>query len=237
VINEPMEKHDIESALDDYGQMARWFDIASSNKVLPECSLMVNDYMIISAHSHNDFLYRSSAYRAKVTRIEEDGGYVDGIGFQSRFKFGHLNPTSVNYRLSYYEDAYPDKKLVGTEFEIKDGGNVTNNLERAQMTEEIMTSYYSHPQVTGLFVWTFKSGLPYAMSDSSGNLHLNAMVWYYLHRIRYTTDESLVTGSDGKISLSAFNGYYIIDIEANGNSYTSDLYLLDDDTATIQIAD
>jgi GH35 family endo-1,4-beta-xylanase len=242
VVNEPLEKHDIENALEDDEQMVHWFKLAETNTVLPECKLLINEYQIISAKSWKppsnswSFEARTQRYRTKIDRVIAGGGRIDRIGFQSRFKYGHVDPALVSDHLAYYETTYPNIELVGTEFEILDGG-ASNEFLRAQMTEELLTTYYSHPKVTGLNVWTFKSGVSNAMCDSSGNLKLNALVWYYLHRIRFSTDESRQTEVDGAVKVRGFKGDYQIEVEFDGQVYSSNLSLTHAQTNTIALSD
>ena len=243
VINEPLEKRDIQNALDDYGQMARWFKMADTNKVKANCKLAINEYQIISAKWWKppsngwSFESRTARYQTEIDRVIADGGRVDLIGFQSRFKYGHMDPALVSDRLAFYENAYPNIKLVGTEFEILNSGAISNEFNRAQMTEEILTTYFSHPQVTGLNVWTFRSSVDNAMCDISGNLKLNALVWYYLHRIRFATDKTQETNLDGTTAIRAFKGDYQIKIEFNGKTYLSNLTLTNAQSATLVLDD
>ena len=243
VINEPLEKRDIQNALDDYGQMADWFKIAETNKVLPDCKLVINEYQIISAKWWKppsngwSFEARTQSYRTEIDRVLAGGGIVDRIGFQSRFKYGHVDPALVSDHLAHYENLYPDIELVGTEFEIMNATSVSNEFIRAQMTEELLTTYYSHPNVTGLNVWTFKSSVDNAMCDSSGNLKLNGLVWYYLHHIRFATDENRQTDLDGSAGVRGFKGNYQIEVEFDGKTYLSDLSLTNAQTATIALSD
>jgi GH35 family endo-1,4-beta-xylanase len=243
VINEPLEKRDIQNALDDYGQMARWFQIADANKVLADCGLGINEYQIISAKwwvgpgNGWSFESRTARYRTEIDRVLADGGRIDRIGFQSRFKYGHIDPALVNQRLAFWENAYPDTDLVGTEFEIKDATGI-DEFVRAQMTEELLTSYYSHPHVTGLNVWTFMRNESKAMCNTDGTLKLNGLVWYYLHRIRYATRQSLVSGTDGNAALRGFKGDYALEVSYGTAQNTAETSLAENSavSATLDIS-
>ena len=243
VINEPLEKRDVQNALEDYGQMARWFKNAETNAVLPGCKLAINEYQIISAKWWKppsngwSFESRTARYRTEIDRVVAGGGRLDVIGFQSRFKYGHIDPALVSDRLAFYETAYPDKSLAGTEFEIKDYGAISNEFSRAQMTEELLTVYYSHPRVAGLNVWTFMRDVPNAMCRPDGTLKLNGLVWYYLHRIRYATDETRRTDPDGAALVRGFKGDYDLVVDFAGQTYSAACVLTNDCVATVVLSD
>ena len=146
--------------------MAEWFNIADANKLNSDADLFINEFQIVSAQFQpNDNVYeaRRDTYFERIDRVIADNGPITGIGFQSRFKYGHIPPETVYARLEEYGTLYPNLKLAGTEFEIKDQyddntGNVVvaySETLRAQMTEEILTTYYSHPNVTGMSAWDF----------------------------------------------------------------------------------
>ena len=86
---------------------------------------------------------------------------IDAIGFQSRIKSERRDPQLLWDRLEEWGNAYPALSMVGTEFEVVDSES-TNDWkyyfytedERAEITEEMMTQYFSHPLVTGLNAWT-----------------------------------------------------------------------------------
>ena len=118
-------------------------------------------FQIVSAQFEpNDNAYeaRRDTYFERIDQVIADNGPITGIGFQSRFKYGHIPPETVYARLQEYGTRYPNLKLAGTEFEIKDQyddstGNailVYDEALRAQMTEEILTTYYSPVSYTHL---------------------------------------------------------------------------------------
>jgi GH35 family endo-1,4-beta-xylanase len=234
VINEPHGKHEIEDILEDYGQDARWFQIAKANSPLPDCKMMINENQVISTGSSGSFIPAAQRYQVTIDRIDNGGGHVDRIGFQSRFKYGHIDPAIVNDRLAYFENVYPDKELVGTEFEIK---NEPDEFVRAQMTEEIMTSYFSHRNVSGLNAWTFLKTDERALFLGNGTAKLNGLVWYYLHRMRYVTDESVHTGFSGSASVRGFKGLYEVAVDFNDQTYASTFTLSTNQTVTVQLPD
>jgi GH35 family endo-1,4-beta-xylanase len=255
VVNETLSNNLLQEILGD-DQMAEWFNIAEANKVNPDADLFINEFQIVSAQFEpNDNAYeaRRDTYFERIDQVIADNGPITGIGFQSRFKYGHIPPETVYARLQEYGTRYPNLKLAGTEFEIKDQyddstGNaivVYDEALRAQMTEEILTTYYSHPNVTGMSAWDFMN--PEVDADDpttnralcyyDGTVKLNGLVWYYLHRIRYNTDLSMTTPANGEVSLSGFKGDYAISVNYEGNDYPATYELLDDGSMQMQLPD
>ena len=255
VVNETLSNTLLQEILG-YDQMAEWFNIADANKLNSDADLFINEFQIVSAQFQpNDNVYeaRRDTYFERIDRVIADNGPITGIGFQSRFKYGHIPPETVYARLEEYGTLYPNLKLAGTEFEIKDQyddntGNVVvaySETLRAQMTEEILTTYYSHPNVTGMSAWDFMN--PEVDADDpttaralcyyDGTVKLNGLVWYYLHRIRYNTDASMTTPANGEVSLSGFKGDYAISVTYEGNDYPATYELLVDGSMQVQLSD
>ena len=255
VVNETLSNTLLQEILG-YDQMAEWFNLAEANKVNADADLFINEFQIVSAQFEpNDNVYESrrDTYFERIDRVIADNGPITGIGFQSRFKYGHIPPETVYARLDEYGTRYPNLKLAGTEFEIKDQyddstGNVVvaySETLRAQMTEEILTTYYSHPNVTGMSAWDFMN--PEVDADDpttaralcyyDGTVKLNGLVWYYLHRIRYNTNVSITTPANGEVSLSGFKGDYVISVNYEGNDYPATYELLDDGSIELQLTD
>lgn len=255
VVNETLSNTLLQEILG-YDQMAEWFNLAEANKVNSDADLFINEFQIVSAQFEpNDNVYeaRRDTYFERIDRVIADNGPITGIGFQSRFKYGHIPPETVYARLEEYGARYPNLKLAGTEFEIKDQyddstGNavvVYGETLRAQMTEEILTTYYSHPNVTGMSAWDFMNPEVDAADPTTaralcyydGTVKLNGLVWYYLHRIRYNTDVSITTPANGEVSLSGFKGDYAISVTYEGNDYPATYELLSDGSMQVQLSD
>lgn len=239
-----------------YDQMADWFDIAEAQKVNSNADLFINDFQIVSgqfADGSTQYATRRDTYFSRIDQVLADSGPMTGIGFQSRFRYGHIPPETVYARLEEFASRYPSMKLAGTEFEIKDwydynSGNLVAEYDetlRAQMTEEILTTYYSHANVTGMNAWDFMNpeidaGDPTtnrALCYYDGTVKLNGLVWYYLHRIRYHTDVTDSTAANGEVILRGFKGEYDITVSYDGNDYPASYTLLADGSTQIQLND
>ena len=245
VINETLGNHLLQDILGQ-DQMAEWFDIAASNKVLADCKLLINDYQIISAMSESRtpgwYTGRRDRYMANIDQILADGGALDRIGFQSRIKQERRDPQLIYDRLDEWGNAY-GLPMVGTEFEVVDSDPgdwkeyIYTDEERAQITEEMMVQYYSHPLVTGLNAWNTINDDIEALVDYSGNPTRNGLVWYYVHRIRYTTNTNETTGVSGVATARAFKGDYDITVTYGGKDYPATLALASNQTAVVVLGD
>lgn len=244
VINEPLGNHRVQDALDDYDVMAEWFGIAQSNKVSSDCKLLINEYQIISAmsESRTPGLYtdRRDRYMTEINRLTNNLAPLHRIGFQSRIKHERRDPQLVYDRLEEWGNAY-GLEMAGTEFEVVDSDPgdwkeyIYTEDERAQITEEMMTQYYSHPLVTGFNAWNTINDETEALVDYSGNPTLHGLVWYYLHRIRFSTDANLASSSGGHTGLRAFKGDYEITVSYNGQDYVSSLSLTNNESVVLQL--
>ncbi|NDV63186.1 hypothetical protein G0Q06_12040 [Puniceicoccales bacterium CK1056] len=232
-----------------YDQMAEWFKIADANKVNPDCKLLINDYKIISAPEESgapNFLkysIRRDTYKSRIDQILADGGPLDRIGFQNRYTTGVPDPVTTYSRLEEWGNAY-GFEMVGTEFEIVDRPLDNwypydfTELERAQITEETLTAYFSHPLATGLNAWTFMDNgdeQEKALAYYDGTVKLNGLVWYYLHRIRYNTDESFLADATGQGTVRGFKGDYEITVTHDGETQVFDYSLQGDDVLVLTV--
>lgn len=265
VINETIGNTLLQEILG-YGEMATWFELAASNRVDPDCNLFINDFQLMSARfDDGDSLYeaRRDTYFERIDLLLSNSAPVTGIGFQSRFRFGENPPDLVYDRLQDFALRYPDLDFTGTEFEIKDRYSTTGDplflydeTTRARMTEEYMTVYFSHPQVTGLFAWDFINDYPDSSPGADDNarttqrslvyygdgpggvegpeVKLNGLVWHYLHRIRYHTDVSGLTASNGSLTVQSYKGDVALTVRYDGMEIPATVTLLSN--RTIQVA-
>ncbi len=243
VINETLTNHRVQDLIGD-DQMAKWFRIARANAVQPDCGLILNEYQIISAMSddlnNGHYASRADPFKANIDRILADGGPLTTIGFQSRIKFEHRDPQLIYDRLEDFGSTY-GLPMVGTEFEVRDQVGTNwypyeyTEFERAQITEEMMTQYFSHHLVEGLFVWTYMKPDNFSLCYPDGTIKLNGLVWYYMHRIKYHTECSHFTDTNGISILDAFKGTYDITITVGDDVYETSLTLEDDVAVTVPV--
>jgi GH35 family endo-1,4-beta-xylanase len=262
VINEPINNQLLMEILG-YDQMAEWFKIADAHKVRADAKLFVNDYQIASAKfTGTSYETRRDIFFNHLDRIIADAGPIDGIGFQSRFKFlDGYDPAVVYARIEEFANRYPQLEITGTEFEVKDNYNfftgelveAYDEITRARVSEEVITTYFSHDQVTGLSAWDYINPEPdgtdnaYSRAlvyygDGPGGvdgpiIKLNGLVWYYLHRIRYHNDVSETTVANGEVSLRGFKGQQTLTVTYDGKDYVVPVALLADGSQQVVLDD
>ncbi len=165
--------------------------------------------------------------------IQANGGPISGIGFQSRVR-PTLGMDELYSRLEEFGTRY-GLPMAGTEFEIRN--SETNELVRGRVTEEVLTTYLSHPLATGLNAWTYMKDELRSMFYRDGSIKMNGLVWYYLHKIRYTTGETKTSNAQGEASVRAFKGDYDIVVSYNGTDYPATLTLSNNQTQVVSLGD
>ncbi|QHI69085.1 endo-1,4-beta-xylanase [Tichowtungia aerotolerans] len=246
VINEPLSNHRVQDALDDYDVMADWFKTAESNKISADCGLRINEFQIISAMSEartpGYYTDRRDRYMTEINRLLSNSAPITGIGFQSRIKHEHRDPQLIYDRLEEWATAYPALTMAGTEFEVQSSDSTNDwkwyiytDEERAQITEEMMTQYFSHPQVDALTAWDTIGNGDTELVDYTGTPARNGLVWYYLHRIRFNTDVTLASGLNGRTGLRAFKGDYDLTVTYNGQEFVSALTVTNDESIAVTL--
>ena len=112
-----------------------------------DVQLYLNDYQIVSGTKD---LFKD-LYEENVQMLLDKGAPLHGLGIQSRFKFDR-SPQEIYQSLDRL--AKFNLPIKGTEFEVVDLKRKLSDQERAKITLEVVSSYFSHPSVTGLYAWT-----------------------------------------------------------------------------------
>ncbi|WP_435894015.1 endo-1,4-beta-xylanase [Oceaniferula spumae] len=246
VLNEPITNHDIQDMLGE-DVMSEWFETAATHRVNQNTRLLLNDYQIISAPSTvggwTDNLYpdRSAAYKANVQLMLDDSAPIHGLGFQSRFGWERTDPSLLYTRLE--EFAAYGLPMAATEFEVKPKA-YNPNLDhefaptedlRAQITAEVLRTYFSHPLVYAFNAWTFYND-DHGLIHNDGTFKLNGLVWYYLTKVQWHSEDTLTTDSSGLTSYRGFLGDYSFVIQHGGHEYPITEPLEETDSITFIIA-
>ncbi len=215
VINEPRTNHDIQDIL---GRdcIVDWFKIAREHAKNSDAGLYLNDYKVISKDEKPWNEKNIERYQDTVDWLLEQGAPLTHLGFQSRYH-APVDPEVIYERLELFRRY--DLPMKATEFEIRDQKDyVFTELERAQMTADMMTIWFSHALVKGIIAWTFfdiegfvddRTGLPKTFSLLYENrIKLNGKIWLYLMRNHWHTDVVKKTSRNGTLLLSGFLGSY-----------------------------
>ena len=209
VINETRNNHIVQELVG-HDVIAEWFKIAKQNTVDRDALLYLNENKVISDPDEGDVTDRMKQFESEVRLLLENDAPISALGFQSRFA-KRTPPETVYKRLEYF--AKFGLPIAATEFEMKD--SIGDELEKAAMTERIMTVLFSHRLVNGIFAWTV---LPRgreadrAILETDGRLRLRGKVWMHLMKKRWWTDEMLTTDAEGWVSLRGFKGDYTISV-------------------------
>ena len=234
VINETRGNHAIQDLLGKEIE-ADWFKTAKKYAKNPDAKLYLNENKIISDPGRKKrvitqdgkkrvltFEYKNEIksenimkYHANVKELLKNGAPINALGFQSRFK-KDLSPEMIYQRLSIFDEfEFP---ITATEFEMT--SSIGEELDKAKLTEKVMTIYFSHKLVDGIYAWTlFPSSFPDAKGNEiinpDGTPNLRGKVWLYLTKNRWNTHITVATNDQGTATIRGFKGKYKITVKVD----------------------
>ncbi len=229
-INEPLGNHEVNDWVPE-NTFELWFNLADSYRKKhgrEDVKLFLNENRVISrmAHSEPWVVSRQADFISIIEDLVEVNTPIDGIGLQSRIKNGYLPPDTLFERLNAFNKF--NLPLHATEHEVRDGTYKYTDQEKKKIVEELLTIYFSHPLVEGIWAWTFVDNngeRPYALFGIDGNPYPAGEKWIELLTGKFTTHETLQTDSLGKVALRGFMGDYEISTEINGSIIVQDMVL------------
>lgn len=235
VLNEPRTNHDVQDIL---GRdcILDWFKIAQRHVKNSNTPLYLNDYKIISKDEKPWNEKNIERYQEMVDWMLAEEAPLTHLGFQSRYH-SPADPEVIYERLEQFRKY--NLPMKATEFEIRDSKEyVFSEVERARMTADMMTIWFSHSLVNGIIAWTFfdiegfvddRTGMPKSFSLLYENrIKLNGKIWLYLIRNHWHTDISNKTSRNGTLTLSGFLGDYEI-LVRDGDQIKRALISLEED--------
>ncbi|NME71453.1 sulfatase-like hydrolase/transferase [Flammeovirga aprica] len=229
VLNEPRECHAVQD-LTKQNTWAYWFEYADKVRKNKQVKFYLNENKVISApYKVAD---KNIQFHYKVIEdILAVNAPLEALGFQSRMK-QHIKPEDLYARLEKF--ASFGLPMLGTEFEIVDSPyQKFTEADRAQITEEAMTVYFSHPQVEGFYVWTPFGEDRKAFFDLDANPRAEAKVW--AKKINeWSTSLEANADKKGKVAFRGFKGTYKVTITQNGKTY-SKLFEAEDSQNDIKV--
>ena len=244
VINEPRANHLIQDILGNkIERETEWFKLTKENMQHPQGLLYLNENRIISDPVKKEKVISKKVqiYYDNVKALLENNAPLSALGFQTRF--ARTLPAELMYkRLCVFNEF--NLPIAATEFEMKQ--SIGTEFDKALMTERVMTIYFSHPLVNGIYAWTILNNPPSKKKKEPQNQNrglinpdytpsLRAKTWLYLTKNKWHTDETLTSNKNGKVSLRAFKGKYKIKVKANNKEKEINLDLEKNKKITIEI--
>jgi GH35 family endo-1,4-beta-xylanase len=214
---------------------ADWFKIARQHAPDRGIGLYLNENRVVSDPDEMVLSKKMLSYMQTVEDLIDEDAPITGLGVQTRFS--EMTDAEVIYdRLEKLAEF--DLPIAATEFEITT--DISEPLDKARMCERVMTVYFSHPSVNGIYAWTImpsrrveeEAGREIINDDGLPNLR--GKVWLYLMKNRWWTDETFQSSSGGRVSLRAFKGDYEVTVEHAGKTKTVPLTIDGDLLETIR---
>ena len=235
VVNEPRVNHCINELLPDTDTLVDWFRKAdrARKKYDRDFKLFYNENQIISyVRKDGSFAKHRDIYKSYIKDVLDAGVSLDGIGMQYRFR-GYVEPEEVYRRLCDFEDL--GLPYQATEFEIKSparGGKPFSNSQKKKITAEVLTQFFSHPNATGLWHWTFmerrRGGSPHALFSFDGEPRPEAEQWIKMMEEDFNTDETVQTEKNGIATVRGFKGIYKVTVGKGLKTKTSIIEVKED---------
>ena len=127
---------------------AEWFQQAAM--IDPEAKLYINEYSVLSSSGFD--AANQERYQAIISKIESEGGRIDGIGMQAHMGAPMTAPEVVYEIID--EFAASGKRIAITEY---DASGVDETLAGDYM-RDFLTMVFSHPSVDAFLMWGFWDG-------------------------------------------------------------------------------
>jgi GH35 family endo-1,4-beta-xylanase len=237
VINEPRGNHLIQDIVGNKIETeAEWFKCAAENVKNKNITLYLNENRVISDPAKPDsaFTDKLKCYYDNLQALLKAKAPVSGLGFQSRFA-KLLPPETIIARLNAFNEF--NLPIAATEMEMKK--TIETEYDKALMTERVMTLYFSHPLVNGIYAWTilnlengkFNRGL--INPDYTPNLR--GKIWLYLTKKLWTTNLNVKTDKNGIVKIRAFKGEYDLKAKDKSKKKSISLELEKDSIITVRI--
>lgn len=224
---------------------AKW--IKMGKEASPEATAYLNHFGLISDDpgQTNQLGSRLSIIQNIIDALNAPNrvnapGALEGIGFQ-----GHFNtPTSAETiwdRMERIAALDRSLKLSVTEYDYQNYANLSD-VQLADQLEYVMTAIFSHPQGEAFMMWGIWDGEHWLeqylgredapMFDMDWNLKPAGQRYLDLVFDRWSTDETVVTDAQGRISLRAFHGELMASALLNNHTYRT-IVTLDPDAPGI----
>jgi len=237
VLNEPRGNHLLQDISGDKTKTEKaWFNCAFKNTKNKNISLFLNENRVISDPKDSETVLTNKikTYYDNVRELLKSKAPLSGLGFQSRFT-KIISPEIIYSRLSLFNEL--QLPIVATEMEMKK--NLGSEFDKAMMTERVMTIYFSHPKVTGIYAWTILNKIDDTRNRGLLNPdytpNLRGKIWLYLSKHLWNTKVLLKSDNNGEVSLRAFKGKYKITVKNNNKNKNMNFQLDKESVITVKI--
>lgn len=202
VINEPYTEKDIMAILGNE-VMADWFKRVRNND--RTVKLYLNDYAILSGGGQDT--RKQDYYFNLVKYIDDNGGNVDGIGFQGHFGSDLTSISKVYSIIDRFAGLGKDIKI--TEHDI----NVSQRQVQADYTRDFLTICFSHEAVKSFLFWGFWANAHWlpdgALFNSDWSIRPHGEAYINLVFDKWWTKKTdSITDAMGKTTIDGFLGTY-----------------------------
>lgn len=209
VVNEPFRNRDFMNLLGDQ-EMVAWFKAARNGA--PGSTLFLNDYGIVTGGGLD--VEHQATYKKTVSMLLDEGAPIDGLGFQGH----HGRILTPPERMLAILD---DFSQFGLEIQMTEYSTQVEDADlAAQYLGDSLKVFFSHPSVTGFFLWGFHEGHGFQhtgrLVNREGGLTPAGKVWMELLYDKWWSDLTIKSGSDGRSEARIFKGNYRVEIEADG---------------------
>ena len=249
VINETRGNHVIQDIIGKEIE-AEWFRTAAKYARNGKIGLLLNENRVVTSTPQRKkitetingkrktrFIYKNEVrapnvvkYYENVKELLKNGAPINTLGLQSRCQ-AKLAPEVLYNRLCVFDEF--NIPIVATEFEITP--KVGDELEKADMAEKLMTVYFSHRLVKGIYAWSlFPTEDGRQILNTDGTPNLRGKVWLYLIKNRWSTHVSLATDKSGQAVISGFKGQYEIVVKYRGRTKKLEAEINDDKSIIIK---
>ena len=214
VANETYTHHQLQDVLG-RDSVAEWFELARAAD--PEAKLYINDYGILNAGA-KDSLHQQS-YFEQITRLQEAGAPLDGIGVQSHFSAQLTSPE----RLLEITDRFAS---FGLPIKVTEFDFTTDDVElQAAYLHDFYTAMFSHEAIEGILMWGFWNEAHWrpkaALFDANFQPRPHAIAYENLVLRDWWTDETAITNIDGEATIRGFLGEHEVSVTVAGETSTA----------------
>jgi GH35 family endo-1,4-beta-xylanase len=229
VINEPVhepkyyEIYGLDGVAGIYNEVKAAVSAAgASTRIVP------NEYEVLQGSRGIKDPY-ANWYRRHVERLRNAGGAVDGIGIQYYAVDGNEPEGLTTHSPSLIAQVFNNLATTNLSLSLTEFGVQSYNSPTPQRAADILAETlrlcFGHEKMTTFITWGFwrprmwSTAPAGALMDANWNITPAGMVWQQMTGVRdwhianlpvWTTDVSLVTDGQGRVSFAGFYGDYEI---------------------------